>query len=203
MSGATVRWARLTAMFGRPTPTKQTPWPASSRAAATIIISALLKVGSVTASSPIGAVVDDARRRRSGSQRRDTLGAQPLDIGGATVEIVDPVTQPGLGRGLVAADGIPVEIEPVVAVIRALDVRRVRPERLDDDGVDDQAGNDRPVRIGPDDRLVDQLLDDDDDALRGERRLLLAAEQAPDLGVAGGIGALRVDDRHIRLQRRD
>ena len=38
-SGATVRLARLTAMLGRPTPTKQTRWPASSRAAATIIIS--------------------------------------------------------------------------------------------------------------------------------------------------------------------
>src|SRR5215212_3273343 len=38
-SGATVRCARLTAMFGSPTPTKQTRCPASSRAAATIIIS--------------------------------------------------------------------------------------------------------------------------------------------------------------------
>src|SRR5512136_2031774 len=42
-SGATVRLARLTAMFGSPTPTKQTCWPASSRAAATIIISELEK----------------------------------------------------------------------------------------------------------------------------------------------------------------
>src|SRR5947199_10876414 len=106
MSGATVRWARLTAMFGRPTPTKQTPWPASSRAAATIIISALLKVGSVTASSPIGAVVDDAGRRRSGSQPRDTPGAPPVDIAPATVAGVDPVTHPSLGRRPAAASGI-------------------------------------------------------------------------------------------------
>ena len=40
--GATVRWARLTAMFGSPTPTKQTRWPSRARAAATIIISDLL-----------------------------------------------------------------------------------------------------------------------------------------------------------------
>ncbi len=46
-SGATVRLARLTAMLGRPTPTKQTCWPASSRAAATIIISDLLNVAVV------------------------------------------------------------------------------------------------------------------------------------------------------------
>src|SRR3954452_15838507 len=43
-SGATVFLARLTAMFGRPTPTKQTRVPASSRAAATIIISLALNV---------------------------------------------------------------------------------------------------------------------------------------------------------------
>src|SRR5215207_11468549 len=47
-SGATVRWARLTAMFGRPTPTKQTRCPSSARAAATIIISDLLNAEVVT-----------------------------------------------------------------------------------------------------------------------------------------------------------
>ena len=39
-------------MFGSPTPTKQTRWPASSRAAATIIISDLLKAASVMARPP-------------------------------------------------------------------------------------------------------------------------------------------------------
>src|SRR5439155_24376825 len=39
-SGATVRLARLHAMFGGPTPTKHTRSPASCRADATIIISA-------------------------------------------------------------------------------------------------------------------------------------------------------------------
>ena len=57
-------------------------------------------------------------------------------------------------------------------------------ERVDDDGVHDQARDDRPVRVGADDRLVDQLLDHDDHPVGGERRLLLAAEQPPDLGVA-------------------
>ena len=60
-----------------------------------------------------------------------------------------------------------------------------------------------PVRVGPDDRLVHQLLDHDDHPLGGEGRLLLAAEQAPDLGVAGRVGALGVDDRDVGLQRRD
>ena len=50
--------------------------------------------------------------------------------------------------------------------------------------------------------LRDQLLDDDDDPVGRERRLLLAAEQAPDLRVAGGRRALGVDDRDVRLERR-
>ena len=74
---------------------------------------------------------------------------------------------------------------------------------LDDDRVDDEARDDRPVRVGPDDRLVDELLDHDDDPIGRERGLLLAAEQAPDLGVAGGRGALGVDDRDVRPERRD
>ena len=44
------------------------------------------------------------------------------------------------------------------------------------------------VRLGSAriDRLVDELLDDDDHPVGREGRLLLAAEQAPDLGVAAG-----------------
>ena len=51
-SGATVRWARLTAILGRPTPTKQTCWPSSARAAATIIISDLLNASVMTTDPP-------------------------------------------------------------------------------------------------------------------------------------------------------
>ena len=79
----------------------------------------------------------------------------------------------------------------------------MRAERLDHYGVDDQARDDRAVGVGADDRLVDQLFDDDDDALGGERRFLLAAQQAPHLRVAGGVGALGVDDRHVGPQRWD
>ena len=50
--------------------------------------------------------------------------------------------------------------------------------------------------------LVDELLDDDDDAVGREGGLLLGAEQAPDLGVAGRIGALRMDDGDVRLEGR-
>ena len=76
-------------------------------------------------------------------------------------------------------------------------------ERLDHHGVHDQPGQDRAVRVGANDRLVDELLDHDDHPRRGERRLLLAAEQAPHLRVAVGVGALGVDDRDVRLEGRD
>ena len=56
--------------------------------------------------------------------------------------------------------------------------------------------------IGADDGLVHQLLDHDDHPAGGERRFLLHAEEAPDLGVALGVGALGVDDRHVGVERR-
>ena len=55
------------------------------------------------------------------AQGRDALGTEPLEIGRPAVETVDPLRQPGLDGGLVAADRIPVEVEPVVAVVGALD----------------------------------------------------------------------------------
>src|SRR6185503_6070229 len=202
-------------MFGRPTPTKQTRWPASSRAAATIIISdfvnSLMAVhrrrrgrhgpprgptvdwvrggapnvppgpidgpahgpslscrvcgGSCVAfrttlapgsgppssrrTSPVLSVVDGAGRRGCrGAERRDPLLAELLDVLRATLDAADPLVEPGLGRRLVARDRVPVGIEPVVAVVCALDVRRVRTPRLDHDRIDDQPRDDRPVRVG-------------------------------------------------------
>src|SRR5215471_11419758 len=54
------------------------------------------------------------------------------------------------------------------------------------DVVDDEAGDERPVRVGAHDRRLDDLLDDHDDALRRERRLFLDAVEAPDLRVTLG-----------------
>src|SRR6185503_20335062 len=257
-------------MFGRPTPTKQTRWPASSRAAATIIISdfvnSLMAVhrrrrgrhgpprgptvdwvrggapnvppgpidgpahgpslgcrvcgGSCVAfrttlapgsgppssrrTSPVLSVVDGAGRRGGGrAERSDPLLAELLDVLRATVDPPDPLVEPRLSRGLIARDRIPVEVEPVVAVVCALDVGRMRAPWLDHDRVDDQAGDDRPVRIGADDRLVDDFFNHDDDPIRGKGCLLLATEQTPDLCVAGGGRPLRVDDGHCGPQRRD
>ena len=77
----------------------------------------------------------------------------------------------------------------------------MRAERFVDDRIHDQAGNQSAVRVGADDRLVDNLLHDHDDPARGKCDLLLHAEQSPHLGVTLGIGALRVDEGHIRVER--
>jgi hypothetical protein len=58
-------------------------------------------------------------------------------------------------------------------------------------------------RVGPRVEPVDDLLDRDERALRGEHRLLLHAGEAPQLHVAVAVGALRVDDRHVGAQRGD
>ena len=50
--------------------------------------------------------------------------------------------------------------------------------------------------------VVDDLLDRDDRALRGEHRLLLHADDALDEHVAVAVGAQRVDDRDVRPDRR-
>src|SRR3954447_21285057 len=99
-----------------------------------------------------------------------------------------------------ARDSVPLEIKSVVAVVIALRIRRMRAEWLNHNRIDDEAGQDRPVRIGADDGLVDELLDDDDDAIGGKCRLLLAPEQPPDLRVAGRVGALSVNDRDVGLE---
>src|SRR5262245_47439547 len=157
-------------MLGSPTPTKHTRWPASSRAAATIIISDLENAASAitaprtarwdcrpdrrrgTEPSPsaIRAVVDRAGRRRAWLERRNSLRTQLLDVRRTAIEVVDPLAEPRLDRSLVSRDPVPVEVEPVVAVVRPLDVGRMRPERLHDDRIDDEPGDDRPVRGRPD-----------------------------------------------------
>src|SRR5258706_5457245 len=143
--------------------------------------------------SSVGPVIHGAGWRGTRAEARDPLGSQLLDIRGPSLEVMDPLAEPRLERFFVASDGVPLAIEPVVPVVPALDVRRVSSERFDHHGIDDQAGDDRAVRIGPDHRLVDELLDDHDHPVGRERRLLLATDQPPDLGVASCVGPLGVD----------
>ena len=77
----------------------------------------------------------------------------------------------------------------------------MRPPRLDHHGVDDHAGNDRPVGVGANHGLVDQLLADHDHALGREGRFLLYAKEPPHLRIAIGVRALHVHDRDAGVER--
>ena len=73
-------------------------------------------------------------------------------------------------------------------------------ERFTHDSADDQARNNGAIRIGANHTGWHDLFDDGDHTLRREGRLLLAPEQAPHLYVSFGIGALRMDDRDVRVE---
>jgi hypothetical protein len=74
---------------------------------------------------------------------------------------------------------------------------------LHDDGIDDEAWENRAVRVTSYDRLVDQLLADDDDSFGRERHLLLTPEHSPYLSVSARVGPLHVDDGDIGMEWRD
>src|SRR5262245_49180149 len=99
--GLTVRRARLAAVLGRPMPTKHDTCPRRARAAATVIISSAVNV-ILTSRKP-----------------RQIRGLASL--GGSCR---DHLVQPRLKRRPVAADGVPVAVEVVVAVVVALRVGR-------------------------------------------------------------------------------
>ncbi len=65
-----------------------------------------------------------------------------------------------------------------------------------------QAGKDYAVGIAADDGFRHDLLDDDDHPLGGEGGLFLNPQQTPGLGIAVCVGALRMDERQIGIQRR-
>ena len=77
----------------------------------------------------------------------------------------------------------------------------MRAEGLMHDGVDDQPRDDRPIGIGANRGGRDDLLGDHDDTPGRKRGFLLYTQQSPDLRVAFAVGTLRMDDRHVRLER--
>src|SRR5579859_4313131 len=179
-SGACVARARLQARFGSPMPTKTTSPSWSSFAARTAMSSEFVYAGASEA------VVDSFAEARF----RLEPFAQPghlVHVGGAIGDAVDELVEPRPEPRIIARHLIPGDVEIVVAIVVALRVRRVRAPRLAHDSIDDEAGDERPVRVGAHDRRLDDLFDDHDDALRGERRFLLYAVQAPDLRVAIGV----------------
>ena len=175
-------------MFGSPTPTKQTCSPASVRALAAIIISVFVKPSRHRSArrSRVVPVVDRAGRRGAGlsaSQRaspswrrtrRGSPGRRPTPRASASSASWSRRSRPSRGRSGCRGRRSPARTTGGAPHGSTTTASTMRPGMI--------------VRFGSAriDRLVDELLDDDDDPVGGEGRLLLAAEQAPDLGVAGG-----------------
>ena len=103
--------------------------------------------------------------------------------------------------GGVAGDVFPRHIEVVVAVVETLGVGGMTAPRLHHHRVDDHAGNQGPIRIGANHRLIDQLLDYHHHSLAGKGRFLLYSKEAPDLRIPGGVGTLGGDDRDVGVER--
>src|SRR5574341_289072 len=71
------------------------------------------------------------------------------------------------------------------------------------DRIHNQAGDQRPVGVGPDYRLLDDLLNDHYQFPSGEGAFLLYAQQSPQVRVARLIRPLGMDDRHVGIDGRD
>ena len=148
-----------------------------------------------------------SRPRREGAgvgpQRVPVRVAELLDVLAVVREAVHPLVEPGVERLLVLRDAIPLQVEAVVAVVVALgerrDGRRTAPRpRRRPPRPGSPCGWGRGGSTGSSTTSSTTTIT----LLGGERDLLLAAQQPPDLRVAVGIGALRVHDRDVGPQRR-
>ena len=114
-----------------------------------------------------------------------------------------PFVQVALERRRIAGNAVPRQVGGVVPVVVALHETGMGAPRLLHHGVHHDRGDLGAVRVGAHHVLRDDLLDHHDHPARGEGRFPLGAHQAPDLGVAPGVGALRVHDGDVGVKRRN
>ena len=109
---------------------------------------------------------------------------------------------PGEEAVALARDPVPLLVEAVVARVIALRIGREGAARHLDHMADGPVRQHHRVEAALR-QFVDDLFHRHDRALGGEHRFLLHAEHAFDHDVAGLVGALRVDHRHVRTVRRN
>src|SRR5437763_12285155 len=117
----------------------------------------------------IPAVVDPSRPRLADRTELVPSGAELLEVLVVGGEPEYPLVEPPIETLGFPADLVPCDVELVVSVVVALRVTRMARAGLLDHRVDDHAGDHRAVRVGADHGLVDDLLADHDDSIRGER----------------------------------
>ncbi len=126
--------------------------------------------------------------------------ARSVNISGRAVHHV--LLDPPLKAVAISRDGVPRDVERVVARVVAVRVGWMRAARHGDDGVDGPGRQDDRVRAEALE-AIDDLLDGDDRRPGGQDRLLLHADDALDEHVAGAVGLLCVDDRDVGPMRGD
>ena len=142
-------------------------------------------------------VVGERTRRRDGHHldRRPAHDATSADR-------KDVLGDPGPERSAIARDGVPRDVERVVARVVAVRVRRPGAARGDRDGGHRPRRQHDGVGAGARQRVHD-LFDRDQRPPGGEHRFLLHADDAFEQHVAVTVGLLRVHDRDVGPVRRD
>src|SRR5262245_56827921 len=97
----------------------------------------------------------------------------------------------------ITSNRIPFTIERAVAAIRSVDIGRPCNAGSVDNGRDDPGWNHDSARYGL--KPVDYFFNGDDDTLRRKHCLLLNTDDTPQLNIALFVGALRMNNRDIRL----
>src|SRR5262249_46226248 len=126
-------------------PTKTTSPSCNCRAAWQIINSFAVNADSV-------AIVDRLAIVSACLQPRD-IRAHSFAVFRAIPHAVNPLVQIGIELVDVLRNLSPANVEIVVAIVIALNVRRMAAERLMDHGVHDETGNQRPVWVAANNTL--------------------------------------------------
>src|SRR3954469_454931 len=93
--------------------------------------------------------------------------------------------------------------EGIVTLVISLHRRRMRAERDLADSADQEPRNHSAVRVGGDDLARDDLFRTDDHLLGRAHAFEHDAEISPAMCVAFFVGALHMDDGHVRYKRAD
>src|SRR5579872_4043650 len=131
----------------------------------------------------------------------DAATAELIHVLTAVRQAIDPSRQPGVRIRLGFCLFVILAEKGVVALVIALDWRRMRAVWGFNDGVHQETGNDSAIRVAGDDFGFDDFFSDHDNSLGGADAFDHDAEISPAVRIAITIGALHVHNRDIGSER--
>ncbi len=126
---------------------------------------------------------------------------EALGVLGSVANAANPLVEVCLEPHPILRDLAPRDVEIVVTVVEPSAYEGWQPNGSCTTASTMKPGDERAIRIRPNDSRLNDLLGDDDDAARGVRRLLLNADESPDLRIPFVVGALNVHEHDVRIQR--